>query len=451
MSLKFKHTILLVDDEEAILKALQRLFRRDGYRILTATSGQEGLDVLREHGKPVSLIISDQRMPGMNGAQFLEKARAIYPDAMRFLLTGYSDMDAIVEAVNKGKIHRYLTKPWNDEDLPLQVRQALEQFELVVENRRLSALTRRQNRELADLNRDLERKVEERTREVQEKNKELSRLNRELEASLYDTVRAFASLAEMHAATLAGHNQRVSALAKEIASAFGLSEREVVSVETAALLHDIGKLGLNERILRYDTVRWGEEDRKAYRKHPEEGQAVVQFIKRLDHVGLLIRSHHERYDGKGFPDGLKEESIPLGSQIIAAADAYDRIVHLRVKAKVHVEAYLRAKGITLDHLPEEELLQQAAIHHLDQNRGTRYDPEVVQAFVGILKERGVQYRTERSVPLELLEEGMVLATSLFTKRGKFLLPYNTKLTEEHLNKLRVIHQNDPLPEIYINP
>ena len=111
MALKYKHTLLFVDDEKSITKALHRLFRKDGYHIITASSGMEGLELLEKAERPVSLIISDQRMSGMNGAQFLEKAKKIFPDAVRFLLTGYSDMDAVVEAVNKGEIHRYLTKP----------------------------------------------------------------------------------------------------------------------------------------------------------------------------------------------------------------------------------------------------------------------------------------------------------------------------------------------------
>ena len=142
MAHKYKHTILLVDDEASIIKSLNRLFHKDGYHILTASSGQEGLELLKKVEKPVSLFISDQRMPGMTGAQFLKKAKKIFPEAIRFLLTGRSDMDAIVDAVNKGEIHRYLTKPWNDDDLTLQVRQCLEQYDLRVENKCLLTLKR---------------------------------------------------------------------------------------------------------------------------------------------------------------------------------------------------------------------------------------------------------------------------------------------------------------------
>ncbi|MBR9980541.1 MAG: response regulator, partial [Desulfatitalea sp.] len=131
------YTLLVVDDEVSITRALQRLFRKEGYHILTAQSGDEGLTLLQAESRNVALIISDQRMPGMSGDQFLEKARKIVPDAMRFLLTGYADMEAVIKAVNNGGIHRYLTKPWNDDALLLHVRQCLEHFELLNENRRL--------------------------------------------------------------------------------------------------------------------------------------------------------------------------------------------------------------------------------------------------------------------------------------------------------------------------
>ena len=146
MALKLEHTLLLVDDEKAITRALNRLFRKEGYQILTADSGSEGLEILQQNNKQVSMIISDQRMPVMNGAQFLEKAKTICPEAIRYLLTGYSDMEAVIQAVNKGEIHRYLTKPWNDEDLVLQVRLSLEHYELIADNLRLTELTAAQSR-----------------------------------------------------------------------------------------------------------------------------------------------------------------------------------------------------------------------------------------------------------------------------------------------------------------
>ena len=118
--MKYKHSLLIVDDEESILKSLRRLFRNEDFDISIATSGFEGLKQIREAEMPFSLIISDQRMPEMTGSQFLAEAREILPDAMRVILTGYADMESIIAAINDGGIHRYLTKPWKDEELLLQ-------------------------------------------------------------------------------------------------------------------------------------------------------------------------------------------------------------------------------------------------------------------------------------------------------------------------------------------
>lgn len=445
MPLKYKHLLLFVDDEESITKSLQRLFRKEGYEIYTASSGQEGLERLKEVGKPFSLIISDQRMPGMNGAEFLENAKKIFPQAIRILLTGYSDMDAIVDAVNKGEIHRYFTKPWNDDDLVLQIRQSLEQYELVVENRRLLALTKKQNTELKELNNSLEEKVAERTREVIEKNEELSSLNRQLEASLYNTVRAFASLVEMLTPTLAGHGRRVGAVSRKIAQELGLTEDEVAQIEIAGILHDIGKLGFSEKLLKYKEDDWNGQDKALFRKHPEQGQAAVQFINKLDHAGILIRCHHEQYDGQGYPAQLAEEEIPLGSRIIAVADAYDRIVKLKVIDGDTLKKASKEADVAQGHLTEE-VLQKAAVLHMREHAFTRYDPDIVKVFLAVLKTQGMEFGREKEVSIEDLKEDMVLSKSLHSSSGRFLLPHNTVLTEDLIGKLKTIHSLDPITE-----
>ena len=133
--LKNKHTILLVDDEVSITKSLQRLLRKEGYLVLTARSGQEGLDILHNSKESISLIISDQRMPHMTGIQFLGKTTKILPNAVRFLLTGYTDVEIIFKAIDKGEIHQYITKPWNDNELLREIHHSLQQYEFFSEKR----------------------------------------------------------------------------------------------------------------------------------------------------------------------------------------------------------------------------------------------------------------------------------------------------------------------------
>jgi response regulator RpfG family c-di-GMP phosphodiesterase len=141
-----QRTLLLVDDEEAILSSLKRLFRRDGYQIFTATSGAQGLELLARH--PVGVILSDQRMPGMTGIEFMREARRLYPHTVRMTLSGYTDLQSIIEAVNEGALYKFLTKPWDDDLLRTHVAQAFEQGELAAENRRLNEALRQANHRL---------------------------------------------------------------------------------------------------------------------------------------------------------------------------------------------------------------------------------------------------------------------------------------------------------------
>ena len=435
---KYNHTVMLVDDEPGIARAIQRILRREGLNILTAQSGPQALDMLRNRESMISLIISDQRMPEMTGAQFLSQAREIVPDAIRFLLTGYSEMEAIIQAVNQGRIHKYLSKPWQDDDLLIQVRQALEQFELTMENKRLLALTARQNMKLRELNQGLEEKVRERTQEIEKKNLQLSKLNRELEDSFHNTVRSFASLLQMQAPVLAGHGRRVSAMAREIAREMKLEQNEVTNIEIAALLHDMARLDLSRKEGTASAKAWTQEDQERYLHHPAEGQAMVRLIGKLDHVGLLIRSHHERCDGKGFPDGLDRFTIPLGSKIIAVANTFDTVMHLE---KYHSRAVVefKKKNPDAETMNKQLLLEKAAIQFIKENSSdTIFDSQVADAFLACLAKEGASGAREKEIDIDGLKPGMVLSRALYSEKGQYLLPYDTELSIGYINRLRKI-------------
>ncbi len=165
------HTILCVDDEENILNALKRLLRREGYALKTATSGSEGLKILRDND--IHLVICDQRMPDMGGTEFLAKVKDEYPDIIRVILTGYTDIDSISESVNKGHIYKFLLKPWNDQNLKLEIRQCIEQYKLAQINKKLQDKIIEQNKELKKINENLEAMVRERTKDLKIQNKAL--------------------------------------------------------------------------------------------------------------------------------------------------------------------------------------------------------------------------------------------------------------------------------------
>jgi len=441
MTQTYKHTIIFVDNETAVLKSLCRLFRRQGFTLLTATSGEEALDIMKKQEKPISLIVSDQRMLGMSGTDFLETSKQIFPDAIRFLMTGYSDINAIIEGINKGEIHRFFTKPWIDEDLILQVNQYLEKYEIIKDNQKLLELTKNQAKQLYLFGRDMEQKVLERSRKLDEKNKELQFLNKELELNLFNTVKAFAALAEKNFPELQGHGKRVSILSRKIAKEMGLQPDEISEIEIAAMIHDIGKIGLPHKILNKGENCPDIADIERYRSHSTEGQKIVSFINRLDEVGFIIRHHHECFDGSGWPDGISGYKIPMGSRIIAVADMYDRIENIDTNKEKYCDKYIQKKGIDRDQVDEKQLIKQSAAFHIKQQASMKYDPDVIKVFLEVLCEEGVRQIIEKEIRIEELSTGMILSRPLYTISKSLLLPYRTEITERALSKLNKIYRN----------
>jgi response regulator RpfG family c-di-GMP phosphodiesterase len=166
-----EHTVLCLDDEQNILNALKRLLRKENYHLLTCTTGDEGLQLLSQN--EVQVVISDQRMPEMSGTEFLKQVKELYPDIIRIILTGYTDVETISNSINQGHIYKFFLKPWNDQHLTLEIRQALEQYDLIKANKRLHEVTLEQNDELKAINENLESIVAERTSFLEMQNQAL--------------------------------------------------------------------------------------------------------------------------------------------------------------------------------------------------------------------------------------------------------------------------------------
>jgi response regulator RpfG family c-di-GMP phosphodiesterase len=442
MSQTYKHTLLLVDDEPSILKALKRLFRHEGYQILTADGGRQALDLLKGTETPVSLIISDQRMPNMNGATFLERSIAVCPDAVRFLLTGYSDMDAIVDAVNKGKIDRYLNKPWNDSEMLLLVRESLKQVELKRENIRLTELIRRQNEELADLNKQLEEKVNERTWALKYQNKLLQRMNEGLEKSLMETIRLLLALVESSNPRLGRYMKAVAQLARQIAEAAGLDQTMQDRVEMAGLVHDIGLLGMPETILEKDERSMTPDEFEAYTHHPQIAALSLSSVEGLKEISALVGAHHENLDGSGFPHRIMGDDLSVGARILAVAADYCTVLHLWPKGVKRLIAvsrrYLDSETLSSMEIGEEEAVRQAiAEKRIVAGAGKRYDGVIVRHFLKSIGSDTTK-QTINQLAYNLLKEGMVLAQDLRLKDGRLLLTRGTTLGEGSLQSIQTI-------------
>ena len=405
--------LLFVDDERNVLRSLSRLFFDENYDIELAVSAKDALEILRK--KIVHVIVSDQRMPEMTGVQFFVESQKIQPLAVKILLTGYTDLPAAQAAINEGQIYKFFTKPWQDIEIKLALKRALEHFFLQQQNRELLDITNRQNAELKELNLKLNQKVKERTETIVEQNKELGELNRRLADNFGKMIRVFLNFIEMKSPDLCGHSKRVAAAARYLADGLKLPENEIRAVEIAALLHDIGKIGLPEKILNQLENSMNAAEFDLYQKHPLIGQNLLLRIDTLKKESLIIRHHHENFNGSGFPDHLKAEAIPLGSRIIAAADYYDKMVNRVFQNTANP--------------------RKCAVESLNNATGAELDPNIASRMLQLVGERVAKevitpddkpYREIAIKPFQM-KDGMILSRDLFTSRGTKILSKNRRL------------------------
>ncbi|VWC65888.1 two-component system response regulator [Burkholderia lata] len=408
-------SILLVDDEPSVLSALRRAFRPAGYEILTAESGEAALEILAS--TEVDLIVSDMRMPGLSGAEFLARARALYPDTMRILLTGYAEIASVVQAVNDGGVYRYLNKPWDDHDLLLTIEHALEQRHLRREAARLAALTEAQNEALRRFNTELETQVRARTEELGQTVMFLEAAQRDLKSSFTAMVQVCASMIEMRCGSASGHAMRVGEIARRLALAAEMSELHAQDVYFAGLLHGIGKLSLPDELLRKPLVKMTAEEHSLYLQHPLRAQMVLTPVAQLHKVASIVLHQYERFNGRGTPDGLAGDSIPLGSRIVAIARDFEG---------------LRNGDIGAPHSVEQ------AIDALRSQAGVRYDPRIVESLVELMRDPaslGIA-ASVAEIKSAQLREGMQLADDLRTHRGVLLMTKGSVMSAHQIELVR---------------
>jgi response regulator RpfG family c-di-GMP phosphodiesterase len=408
--------ILCVDDEENILVALKRLFRAEPYQVLTATSGKEGLEILRNN-ESIGLILSDQRMPEMSGTLFLQAARELVPDVYRIILTAFADADAAIDSINRGGAHRFLVKPWNKQELLLTVREGLQRFLLIRENLRLKE-------EVAQWNTNLKKRVMQQTALVRKKQEE-TRLQDVRTSSISATVSlVFSDLQEQRNQRIWKHSRSVAALVEAMATALTLPQAQREEFRKAALLHDIGLLGVSDRILAKSEEMMGSDELAEHRAHAVKGEALMARNGELRGIGLIIRHHHEEFDGSGFPDGLAGEEIPLGARLIHLASFMDN-------------AYLPELGMDA----KFQLTRKLAA-----GMGNRFDPALAAAAnLALLEVLNAPPRQRLVVELELLikdmKVGMVVTRDFYDNHGILLVKQGTRITPGSLETFRQYHQS----------
>jgi response regulator RpfG family c-di-GMP phosphodiesterase len=342
--------VLIVDDDALILKALARILESGGYDARCYTSPEEALAAI-ERDAPV-VVISDYMMPVMDGIAFLKLARARYPGAVRILCTAAEDFRVALQAVNAGEVFRIIPKPWHQQELLGTVNQAAEAARLRRENERLTAEVQRKNDQLREHNARLEEMVRART-----------------QALLEGLIAAL----DYRDAETQWHSRRVSLYARRLAHQLGMQEPELTVIEHGALLHDIGKIGVRDRVLLkpgpLTTDEWSE-----MKRHPELGWALLQRVDYLRPASAIVLQHQEKYDGSGYPSRLKGDEIVIGARIFHVVDTLDAITSDRPYRKSRPFSHAR-----------EEIVRCG---------GTQFDPQVVDAFLAVPPEEWERIRLD---------------------------------------------------------
>ncbi|OEY66573.1 HD domain-containing phosphohydrolase [Marinobacter sp. X15-166B] len=431
-----KARLLLVDDEENILRSLHRVMRREPYELAFARSGEEALQRLAT--ETFDLVISDAHMPGISGPDLLARIKQKYPGCIRILLTGYTDLASTIAAINEGQIYRYISKPWEEDELRLTVRQALA-FQYS-ERRRLALeqLTRAQNQELQVLNATLEDKVRARTEELEQTAGMLDLAYQELRQSYTTAAEVFSALINKRLPAKRQPNAKVIALVKAFAEHCQLDSALTWDVTMAAALYNLGKLSWPDQMIETPSELMGKVQREEYQRYPVTGEKLLMALEPLRNAACIIRHHQERWSGKGVPDQLAGEQIPLGARVL----------------KLAVDFVEFQFGLIL----ERKVSREDAITLVGRYKGLVYDPEMADQFLQMIVQQAPDVEGYDPAILRLdtlrVTPGMVLARNLYAASGMLLLNEGKVLTASLIEKLTAFEQNEPNGlryELYVYP
>jgi putative nucleotidyltransferase with HDIG domain len=326
-----KSRILVVDDEATIREVLQRTLESEGYDCITASDGDDALSKMDKDN--VDLVLTDIMMPGKTGVELLKEIQVSSPDTAVIMVTAVADTQTAISAMKLGASD-YVTKPFNLVEVIMNVDRALEKRALLIANR-----------EYRD---HLEQKVEKQTEEIR--------------TTFLGAVKALAEALDAKDTYTNGHTKRVTEIAVTLASEMGLSQTEQDRIRLAGLVHDIGKIGVSEDVLQ-KVEKLTDAEFDLIKEHPDLGEKILKPIIRDPEVIAIVRYHHERFAGGGYPEGISGKDIPLGSRLLAVADAYD--------------AMTSSRPYRFAMTPEQARSQLLA------NRGSQFDPDVVDLFIRV--------------------------------------------------------------------
>ena len=407
-------TILIVDDEPVVLAALQQTLERERFHVVACSSPTKALAILQE--RDFAVIISDQKMPEMLGLDFLIESRRFRPHASRILITAVLSLPTIVDAINKGEIFRFVAKPWLREELIATVRNAVHRHELVTHNSILQAETQSLNAQLTEANAALAKQVDD----LEQQRQRLDAANRELAASYEHSLELCRRILTTYDPILGGQAKTLVELASHMATSDLLDEEQRHALRTAAWLCDMGLIGVPREMLRAFRSKpedLSERERSMLHNHPVYSQTLAALVDDSGGVGEVIRAHHERFDGRGYPDGLAGDAIPWPARCLAVAVGY----------------------------VESGLPKSAAIDLILSQSGAAYDPEAVRLFLKVTNLAQLP-RQVREITLHELEPGMILANGIYSPHGLLLIGEGQELSPGTIAKIRSHNQVTPISQ-----
>ncbi|MEI6467615.1 MAG: HD domain-containing phosphohydrolase [Verrucomicrobiota bacterium] len=405
-------TVLVVDDEPVVLKSITLSLERQGFSVVACTNPLKALAILGE--RDFAVIISDQAMPEMLGLDFLVDSRRIRPHASRILITAVFSVPTIIEAINKGEIFRFIAKPWLHEELIATVCNAIQRHDLIASNARLQEETQRLNGQLTTANCTLA----ERIGELEVQHRQLDAANRELATNYENSLELCRRILTTFDPILGGELKVLVELARQMALTDHFTADERHALRSSAWLCDIGLIGVSREMLRtfrQTPDRLSKRELATLHYHPVYSQTLSALLDNRGSVGEVIRAHHERFDGRGFPDGLAGNAIPWPARCLAVAVGY----------------------------AESGLSKAQATEKLLAESGTTYDPEAVRLF---LKATNLSHlpRQVREILLNELEPGMVLANGIYSPHGLLLVGEGQRLSQPMIAKIHSHNETTPI-------
>jgi response regulator RpfG family c-di-GMP phosphodiesterase len=403
--------ILFVDDEKQMLTALNRVFRAKTYTVFTANSGQEALNILET--ETMDVIVSDMRMPEMDGASFLAKTVDLNPNSRRILLTGYSDQESTVRAINEGQVHQYILKPWDNEALKQTIDSEIEEKERI-----------RKDTPDANDHEMLQEQVVNVSTELSNAHMFADMAKEELLKQYNTTIKVISNLINLQTPTPLCMNTNVVTHSVAMSKLIKLNRKVITEVRNAAQLFQVGKLAVDNDVIDIKINKMSEAQLSAYNKHAVKGADLLLPLSSLDYAANLIRHQNENVDGSGYPDNQKGKAIPLGSRILRVVVDYQQIVH----------------GLYFD----DAYSPNDALDFMAKSSGKKYDATILMLYgkfiAELSKTEGIQQ--DRLLKISDLKAGMNVSRDLVTNEGLLLITKGTRLNELTIRKLDELQARD---------